>query len=128
MAETGLRSSCEVTSTRSYGRGVSEKSVSKRGQASTWRARASTHLLLSALLVRLLTLGLGFDGADLELKRALGKAPLEIDPLLAHLHLQVAAGNEFPRREGLWQVVVGAAGQAFNLLLIAGAWKRPQSS
>lgn len=85
MAETGFRSSCEVTSTKSYESDGAE--ISCESSSRTGNLASSTDLLLPALLVGLFTLGLGLDGADLELERPLGKPSLEIDPPLAHLHL-----------------------------------------
>jgi hypothetical protein len=58
------------------------------------KACVKTDLLLSALLFGLAPLLLGLDGPDVELERAGGKAPFKINALLAHLHLQMAAGDE----------------------------------
>jgi len=76
------------------GESVRTKSASEHPPSGPMKACVKTDLLLSALLFGLAPLLLGLHGPDVELERAGGKAPFKINALLAHLHLQMAAGDE----------------------------------
>lgn len=62
-------------------------------------------LLLFALILCFLPPSLGVVRALTDLERSLDERPLELDPPLAELHLEMRAGHELLGREGFRQVV-----------------------